>query len=209
MRKLFVIYAMGVMLIALALSGCKVVQLDEAGKPIGIGDEFDAAAYVDGIWESQVIPAVQGQAVDLATLLAAVDADSEAAETQYGRQVAAGSSYNFIVKGEGKVLAVDGSNMLVDLAPFDGQKDVAVRLGPAFTGTEIRDSLEFIRFNDFKNVLEYAGVSTELNTRVRTTVVNDIDKETVAGKEVAFSGAFALKDRGNIVIVPVILEVTG
>ncbi len=107
------------------------------------------------------------------------------------------------------MLGVETSNMLVDLAPFDGEKDVAVRLGPAFTGTEIRDSLEFIRFNDFKNVLEYADVSNQLNARVRSTVVNLIDKETVAGKQIAFYGAFALKDPNNIVIIPVILEVTG
>lgn len=208
MRRLVLICASSTLLCALLLSGCKVVQLDDAGKPIGVGDAFDAAAYVDSIWESRVLPTVQEKAIDLPTLLNAIDKDARAAETQYGRQAAAGSAYNFIVKGQGKVLAVEMSNMLVDLAPYDGQKDVSVRLGPAFTGTEIRDSLEFIRFNDFKNVLEYADVSTQLNTRVRTTVVNSIDKDTIAGKEISFYGAFALRDRDNIVIVPVILEIT-
>lgn len=207
MKNLSLICTVVVVFIALTLSGCKVVQLDEEGNPIGVSDKFDAVAYVDGIWESQVIPTVQEKAVDLPTLLSAIDEDTEAAQSQHGRQAASGSAFNFITKGEGKVLAVESSNLLVDLAPFDGEKDVAVRLGPAFIGTEIRDSLEFIRFNDFKNVLEYADVSTELNTRVRNTVVNDIDKETIVGKEIAFSGAFALKDRENIVIIPVLLEI--
>lgn len=209
MRRLCLMYSVGVILCALALSGCKVVQLDEAGKPIGVGDTFDPVAYVDSIWDSTVLPAVREKAVDLSILLAAITANPDAAKEQYGRQAAAGSAYNFIVKGEGRVLGVEASNMLVDLAPFDGRKDIAVRLGPAFTGTEIRDSLEFIRFGDFKNVLEYADVSTQLNTRVRTTVVNSVDKETITGKQIAFYGAFALKDPNNIVIIPVILEVTG
>lgn len=209
MRRLCIVVSVGVILCALALSGCKVVQLDEEGNPIGVGDTFDPVAYVDGIWDSSVLPTVRERAVDLPVLLEAITANSDTAKEQYGRQAAAGSAYNFLVKGEGRVLGVETSNMLVDLAPFDGEKDVAVRLGPAFTGTEIRDSLEFIRFNDFKNVLEYADVSNQLNARVRSTVVNLIDKETVAGKQIAFYGAFALKDPNNIVIIPVILEVTG
>jgi predicted lipoprotein len=40
-------------------------------------------------------------------------------------------------------------------------------------------------------------------------VVNQIDKETITGKEIAFYGAFALKDPSNIVIIPVVLTVEG
>lgn len=209
MRRLCLMYSVGLILCALILSGCKVVQLDEAGKPIGVGDTFNATAYVDSIWDTTVVPTVQEKAVDLPMLLEAITANPNAAKEQYGRQAASGSAYNFIVKGNGRVLGVEAGNMLVDLAPFDGEKDAAVRLGPAFTGTEIRDSLEFIRFGDFKNVLEYADVSTQLNIRVRMTVVNIVEKETIIGKQIAFYGAFALKDPNNLVIIPVILEVTG
>ena len=209
MKRMFLICLVNVVFFSVAFSGCKVVQLDEAGKPTGTNETFDPVAYVDGIWDSSVVPTIQESATDLPTLLSAIEENAEAAKELYGHQAASESSYNFIVTGAGQVLAVESGNMLVDLAPFDGEAEVAVRLGPAFTGTELRDSLDFIRFGDFKNVLEYADVSNQLNARVRTTVVNDINKETVVGKQITFYGAFALKDANDIVIVPVILELEG
>lgn len=189
------------------IDGYTLVQLDDEGNPIGLSAEFDPAVYVDSIWESQVIPTIREEAIELPVLIAAIEEDLETAKETYGIQDATAGPHNFLTKGTGRVLAVEAGNMRVDLEPYDGEAEVAVRLGPAFTGTEIRDALDFIRFNDFKNVLEYAGVSNELNARVRSTVVNEIDRDTIVGEEISFFGAFALKDNTDIVIIPVVLEV--
>lgn len=36
-------------------------------------EAFDAVAYVDGIWQSQIVPAVLENAVDLQTILSAIE----------------------------------------------------------------------------------------------------------------------------------------
>lgn len=206
--RVMLVIAAVVFVVIFIRSGYTIVYLDEAGKPIGLAAEFDAVVYVDSIWDSEVIPTVRDRAVELSVLMQALADNADAAKEQYGRQDAAAGPYYFLARGEGRVLIVEADNMLVDLLPYDGEADVSVRLGPAFTGTEIRDALAFIRFNDFKNVLEYAAVSNQLNARVRNTVVSEIDKDTIAGKEITFAGAFALRDSDAIVVIPVMLEVT-
>jgi len=197
----------GIVACMLVLGGCKIVPLDASGRPITNSGAFDPVAYVDSIWDSSVLPAFREKSVDLATLLQALADDPAAAKAQFGRQVASGSAFDFMVKGRARVVGVASGNMAIALDNYEGPVEVAVRLGPAFTGTEIRDSLDFIRFNDFKNVLEYADVSSQLNARVRTSVVDKVDKDTIVGKRIDFYGAFALKNPNSIVVVPVILDI--
>src|SRR5918997_1561000 len=88
-RALLVVVAL-----TLALAGCAKVPgiyvYENAAQGQKSSDKFDAAAYVDGIWASQVLPTVQDKAVDAATLLPAVKADPAGAGAQYGRQAGTG-----------------------------------------------------------------------------------------------------------------------
>jgi predicted lipoprotein len=181
--------------------------LDEEGNLIGVGEVFNAERYVDGIWETNVLPAFQENALPIDDLIQAIEEDPQAARQKYGRQLAVGGPFTFMVEGEGQVVAVEGPNLMLDLSPYDGKADMAVRLGPVFTGTEVRDALDFIKFKDFRDVTEYFSVANELNKRVRNDVVSKVDKATAVGKTVVFVGAFGLKDKNDIVVVPVILEV--
>ena len=192
---------------SLLLAACTVVPLDEEGNLIGVGEVFNAESYVDGIWETQVLPAFQEKAVPIDELIQAIQEHPQEARQTYGRQVDVGGPYTFMTEGEGRVVAMDGPNLMLDLSPYDGKADLAVRLGPVFTGTEVRDALDFIKFKDFREVTEYFAVANELNKRVRNDVVSKVDKATAVGKSIEFVGAFDLKDDNDIVVVPVILEV--
>lgn len=57
-----------------------------AGTAAGSGGAFDAAAYVAGIWESEVVPTITDGADDAGPLLAAIAKDPEAAGATYGRR---------------------------------------------------------------------------------------------------------------------------
>src|SRR4051812_25698001 len=131
-------------LLLLSLSGCTLWTVRslhppasaasiEPGKP-----GFSAAAYIDSIWQSKVLPTVQEQGTDLPTLLAALKADPAAAKQKYGHREGQ-RPYNFLVKGEGKVLTVDTASrsrtIKVDLAPGDGQPDATIQVGPVLRGT--------------------------------------------------------------------------
>ncbi|MGB9377434.1 MAG: DUF2291 domain-containing protein [Mycobacteriales bacterium] len=202
----------------LTLTGCtKVPGVYVAEKDGGAASQagssgkiFDPKSYVEKNWDSKVVPAVTDKSEDASTVLAALAANPAAASQKYGRQNGTGSPYAFLVKGTGKVVSVDRSatgSLLVDLAPGDGKPDLSIAIGPAFVGTAIRDAVGFIKFSQFTNQIDYADVSTALNTRVRTTVVGGKNFAGAAGKTVTFAGAFQLLDPKHIVVTPVTLDV--
>ena len=81
-----------------------------------------------------------------------------------------------------------------------------LQIGPVIRGTALRDALDFIRFTDFVNQLEFAGVATALNDHVVSAVLQAAP-DLVSGAEVSFVGAVPVS--GALEIVPVKLAVTG
>jgi predicted lipoprotein len=79
---------------------------------------------------------------------------------------------------------------------------VQVVTGPLIAGTALRDGVKFIKFGDFTNQLDYADVATELNNKVKTDVLGDVQVKDLVGKKVTFEGAFSLVAPGSILIVP-------
>jgi predicted lipoprotein len=174
------------------------------------GGAFDAKTYADGIWDSKVVPTVTDKAVDAPTLLAALKADAAGAAKQYGKP--SGSTYAYLIKGSGTVLALDDAGgpgkLEIDLSPADGKPDLLLAVGPVFVGTALRDAVGFIDFNQFTNQVDYANAATALNAEVRSKVVNGLDVNGAKSKTVTFAGAFQLLDPNNILVTPAKLEVS-
>lgn len=204
-------------LLTIALAGCApwtIRPIEAPGGPQAGGivpgkAGFSAKAYVDAIWASQVLPTVQEQAADLPIVLAALKASPEAAKQKYGHHEGQ-RPYNFLVKGEAKVLAVDttlrSGTLKLDLAPADGQPDATIQIGPVIKGTSLRDALPFIQFNQFTNQLEYADVSNELNDHVVNDVLGALELAGLQGKTIEFAGAFTLGGSGAVLITPAKLQ---
>jgi predicted lipoprotein len=186
---------------SLMLSSCvpwTVRPIEKQGAPSAADRAFDAKAYVDAIWESQVMPAVSSGAADLAGLLRGRPEDLPPA---------------FLVKGAGRILNVDTSSragrMLIDIEPYDGRADAAIEIGPVLRGTALRDALPFIQFSQFVNQLEFARVGNALNERVWKTVLASLPREGLAGAGATFTGAASRPAADGIVeILPVQLTVT-
>jgi predicted lipoprotein len=171
------------------------------------GTAFDAKQYVDSVWKDKVLPTVDQQAVDAATLLPALASDQEAASKQYGSQAGTGSPFAFLVRGSGTVTEVDEDSpshpvtVQVDGLKGDGST-VQVVTGPVIAGTALRDAVKFIKFSDFTNQLDYADAGTQLNAKVKTEVLAKVDPKSLVGKKVDFAGAFSLVAPGAVLIVP-------
>ena len=199
----------------LSLASCKLWTIrpieSKEQKPAS-SQQFNADAYVDSIWQSKVMPTMLEKAVDLTAVLAALDADPEAAKKQYSSGDAGGAAH-YIVKGAGRVSRVESRSQnraLTLMAPnYKGKTEVAIQVGPAFRGSALRDAVGFIQFNQFVNQLQFADVGNKLNDRVATAVVKDFDLATAQGKQVSFCGAFTFSDRAKIIITPVKLEAGG
>jgi len=192
-------------------------------------EAFDPVKYVDGIWDSKILPTVASKSVNLTDILTAMqpNADGMAAKTglievakKYGL-ITVGEAHVYMVKGEGKVLSVDTKTSLgvmqVEPTGYGGPIKVMIYLGPRIPSdeTSVRDGVGFINFGDFKEQTEYGKVGAEINNRVLAGL-SSLDKQQLVGKTVSFSGAMTIRtfnlvniDLKKVTIVPVKVEVKG
>ena len=199
-----------------SLTACKLWTIrpiaSKAQTSAASSPQFNADAYVDSIWQSKVVPTMLEKAVELSTVMTALDADVEAAKKQFSSGDAGGAAH-FIVKGEGRVSRVNASSqnrtVSLSLPNYKGKAEVLLQVGPVFRGTSLRDAVGFIQFNQFVNQLQFAEVGNKLNDRVATAVIKDFDLTSAQGKQLTFYGAFTLNDPSKIVITPVQLKTGG
>jgi predicted lipoprotein len=158
---------------------------------------FEPASYVASIWDSRVIPTAERSAIDLEAFM------------QGGAST--GTTRAVFVKGTARVVDVDRASRVglarLKLPWQKNGRGAAIQIGPVIRGTTVRDALDFIRFTDFLNQLEFAGVAGALNDRVLKTVLHS---PLNAGSEVTFLGAVPNSTTAETVeIAPVELTVAG
>lgn len=209
MRK--TIYWLAVLLMT-GVTACTIVPIEEI-EQLEENEAFDAAAYVDGIWETQVIPTIADKAQDLPQVLVAMQADLTSAGETYAT-VSPSGAFNFVVQGSGTITQVDtesrNGTAILAVAGYDGPITILLQIGPLVRGDSIRDGVGFIEFGNFKDQTEFGQVSRELNLRVTEVVLGELDLTTLTGQTVTFNGVFTVRttnqtniDLSEITITPV------
>jgi predicted lipoprotein len=197
--------------------GCKaytVVKLNQdksQGEGVKVyfeNTKFNAEAYVAKIWDDKVIPFARENAKEASLVLAEYGKDQDAAGEKYGiRSSSEGIPWNFVIKGKGKVLAVDtesrAGTMAVDLDPYDGTLDLKIQVGPVVKGTSIRDSLSFISFDEFENQIEFAKLANTMNKKACEAALGTTDVSSMVGKEIAFIGFFTADGTEDVLATPI------
>jgi predicted lipoprotein len=193
------------LVVALSLSGCKLVKTQSAEEaavdPI--------ATLVSETFDAKLVPALSEKAVDLSALHDAVKAGLDDAGAKYGLRVGgAGGGWNFAVKGKGKVVAENRASKAavadVDL-DGDGTADVTLQLGPVVKGSALRDATALYDFSAFRDQIEYARLGRALNDRAVSALSAG---SALNGKTVQFVGATVLRSAGEKPLVtPVSIEV--
>ena len=206
--------------------GFTVVSIEEAENTVQ-SEAFDPVAYVDGIWESQLLPAFNDGAVELSNIFSEMmpDASGTAAKdeliaiaNQYG-VITVGEAHVYMVKGSGKIVSVNTETSLgtaeVALDGYDGPIKALIYVGTRIPSdeTSVRDAVGFITFGDFKEQTEYGKAASEINKRVLATTLDSIERDNLVGKTISFTGAFTIRtfnllqiDVKEIRIVPVEIE---
>ena len=218
-----------VILILLVLAGrygFTVVTIEDVEQTVQ-DEAFDPVSYVDGIWESQVLPAFNEETVALSEVLNQMEPDAngkadkenliEVAE-QYGL-ITVGEAHVYMVEGSGKIVDVNAETSLgtaeLQLDGYDGPIKAQLYIGTRIPSDDssVRDAVGIITFGDYKEQTEYGKAATEINKRVLSTVLNEVDREDLVGKPVSFKGAFTIRtfnlldiDVNEIPIVPVEFE---
>jgi predicted lipoprotein len=215
-----------VLLFLAARFGFTVVTIEEAENTVQ-SEAFDPVVYVDGIWESQLIPTFNDKSVELSKILSEMEPDASGTASkddlieianQYGL-ITVGEAHVYMVEGSGKIVSVNAETSLgtaeVMLDGYDGPVKAQLYIGTRIPSddTSVRDAVGFIAFGDFKEQTEYGKAATEINKRVLATVLDDIDRDDLAGKTISFKGAFTIRtfnllqiDMKEINIVPVEIE---
>lgn len=195
-----------------AMTGCvKVVKIGEESKIIG-GSEFSAGDNVTEIWESSVLPELAKKAVSLPEFLQEANGDMKSLVDKYGKySMGTTGEINYVVKGAGVVEEVNQDKksgyMTVKLSGYDGSAVINLQIGTVYKGSSVRDSLDFLKFGDYKNQQEWAAVSQSLNETIDKMVITPVDPGTLQGKTIEFTGTFTAQTDDLLLITPVILTV--
>ena len=198
---------------ALALGGCKFVKTEDEQKQAAAG-AFNPDRLVADIWDSQVVPYLEGRAGAFEEVSALAASDLSAAAGKYGHKEKQGNApWTFAAKVDGVIVAEETKSRAayVDV-DVDGDKkaDVRVSIGPAIRGTAIRDSLDFVNFNAFKNQIEWAQYGKSFNTHVNGLLLEKLPREGLTGKTIKAIGAYPLPAKGQLPqFVPVTITVGG
>ena len=206
--------------------GFTVVKIEDVEKAVQ-SEAFDPVAYVDGIWESKVLPAFNESAVELTNILSEIQPDAggtvpkeslTAIANKYGL-ITVGEAHVYMVKGSGKIVNVNTETSLgtveLVLDGYSGPIKVLIYIGSRIPSdeTSVRDAVGFINFGDFKEQTEYGKVASEINKRIINQVLGSVDKNNLMGKTISFRGAFNIRtfnlikiELEEIRIVPVEVE---
>ena len=228
-RKIVVVSLLLLGLVLVGAFGFTVVSIS-AVEQTEIEEAFDPVEYVDGIYESRILPTISEKAVELETILSEMEPDSDGKASKESL-IAITEKYGLITVGEAHVYVVKGSGTVIDvntdssmgtmellLDGYTGPISVLMYLGTRIPSdeTSVRDAVGFIQFGDFREQTEYGKVAAEINKRILTEVLGNLDKENLMGKKITFMGAFNIRtfnlvqiDISEISIVPVEIVVGG
>ncbi|WP_276121647.1 DUF2291 family protein [Pararhizobium qamdonense] len=198
-----------------ALSGCKIIKTptaEEAAEAASGG--FNSARQVAGIWDSKVIPFLETRAGPYQDVSALAKSDLDAAAAKYGHKEKEGSApWTFAAKVSGTIVKAETTSRAAYLdtdVDGDGKADVRIQIGPVIRGTAIRDSLDFVNFNEFKNQIQWAEFGKAFNTHVNGLTLEKLPRDDLKGKKVEALGAYPLPSSGQpALLTPATITIGG
>lgn len=201
--------------IVLAVPGCKIIKTptpEEAAEAASGG--FNPDRQVAEVWEAKVIPFLETRAGTFQEVSALSKSDLDAAAAKYGHKEKDGTApWTFAAKVSGTIVKAETKSRAAYLdtdVDGDGKADVRVQIGPVIKGTAIRDSLDFVNFNEFKNQIQWAEFGKAFNVHVNGLTLEKLPREGLEGKKVEALGAYPLPSTGQpALLTPVTITIGG
>lgn len=195
---------MGVIAIGFPLGACKIVATPK--KNAASGDDsgapgFDPQKMVAAIWDSKVIPYLTRKAGKFSDVVALAQTNPAEAGKKYGYRAKEGSEpWTLVVKIQGRIVSADTASRAATISVDnggDGKVAAIVQIGPAMRGTALRDALDFVSFNDFRNQIDYAQYGKAFNQHVDRTILSALPRDSLVGREATVLGAYTLESGGQ------------
>jgi predicted lipoprotein len=177
-------------------------------KAASASGKFDAAAYAQTFWREKLTPGL-ASATDLQQLLVLLQTDKESAFKKHSHALGIGNLRYFLVKGEGKITALNENDLALALQP--DSLGTAVTIATEFIyGNAVRDALGLMDINDFSNTMDMNNVSAEINKKIRTGILPPFLAKARKGSLVQFTGALELNQQhlrlNKIEVIPISLK---
>ena len=169
---------------------------------------FDPVSYVEEIWYSKIIPTISNDSEEITFMLDELFSNKELAEEKYGHRSGTGS-YSFMVNGKAEIIGLNKESRVgtIELKlSKDYDAKIFITIGPVIKKDSIRDAVKFIKFNDFVNQLDFAGVSRIIKTRVMNEIIGPLNLNNIIGKKISFEGAITFDRNDKIFITPTMLD---
>ena len=169
---------------------------------------FDPVSYVEEIWYSKIIPTISNDSEEITFMLDELFSNKELAEEKYGHRSGTGS-YSFMVNGKAEIIGLNKESRVgtIELKlSKDYDAKIFITIGPVIKKDSIRDAVKFIKFNDFVNQLDFAGVSRIIKTRVMNEIIGPLNLNNIVGKQINFEGAITFDRNDKIFITPTMLD---
>ncbi len=155
---------------------------------------FNPDKMVADMWDAKVIPYLTAKAGDFKTVRDLENSDVTAAGARYGYKEKVGNSpWTFAVRIEGKITSSNTESRAATIdvdADGDGNPDATVQIGPAIRGTALRDSLDFVSFNQFTNQIDFAQFGKAFNIYANKTFLATFPRGNLNGSMVKLIGTY-------------------
>lgn len=197
----------GIGIVAAALLGYHSVYFQPLDERLAENQqiEFDAKAFVEGIWSNELMK-VYNDAPDITLILENLNRDVAGTFDQYGAALGIGNIGYFRVKGEGKVSAINENNVLVQLG------STIIEIETEFVyGNALRDASGLVRVNDYDNTSDFNNISESINEKIREEVIPEFRSKVKTGDRLQFQGAIELNQAHlnlkQIEVIPFTLQI--
>ncbi|PYF84131.1 MULTISPECIES: DUF2291 family protein [Marinomonas] len=171
----------------IGVSACKVVKLDENNKPIIPMSAAEASKIKNmepDVIAQKLWPQVTAQYQDAES----IDRLDFSVDT------------STFVKVDGTVTDFQPSALGNKMTVSSGDYVIPLQLGPVVRGNTIRDALDFISFDQFKNQVQYARLSKELSKQALSHI--DAPDESWVSSKIDLIAAITLKNGQIVSAVP-------
>lgn len=165
----------------------------------------DVAAFIETLWTKR-LPAAATKAARVDDVLAMAARDAGGARKKFGRDVGLGGPTFLFLQGSGQIQRVNEDECVVSI---DGQSQPVVLEIGILVSNAIRDATGLANVGDFANSQDFNQLSTELNSRCESEVIEPVRDQLVVGAIVEFVGCGEVRDTDGfkpLKLIPVQLK---
>lgn len=178
------------LVLAIVLAGYNSIYFKKLSTVKKTTAGFDATAYSKKLWEEK-LPAKLDSAIELTSLIRAVEADPANAFANHSNSLGIGNYRYALVKTNATAAIINEDEIVLQIAHADSLLNA--RLATEFIyGNAIRDASGLVDIKDFTNTGDLNSISEELNKTVRSTLLPSFKKQIKQGDQIELVAAVEL-----------------